>query len=661
MYKICVFGGTTEGRQLIEFLSGQPVSVTACVATEYGEKLLGEVENTVISARRLPKAEIKGMLITSRFDLVVDATHPYAASITESVCSACAETDTEYLRLLRDVTEIPVGALFVENSVQAIQYLNGVDGNILLTTGSKELGTYRAVRDFTERVFVRVLPMAESLELCRQAEVKPAHIIAMQGPFSEEMNLALLKQTNAKVLVTKNGGLAGGFAEKVAAAKQFGAKLVIIGRPSQKDGMDLNGVLHTLCKKFRLAHKTEVTVVGIGPGNRSAMTHEVSEAIYRADCLIGAKRMVEAVAYPGQTVFHAAAPKEIADFIAAHPEYRHFVVVMSGDVGFFSGTKKLLPLLEGYPIRILPGLNSMVYLCSKLGISYEDIVPVSLHGREHNIVPDVKNHPRIFALVGGENGIKTLCTQLTKSDLGKVKMSVGQRLSYPDEQITQGIAEELCHGSYDALSVALIENPTADPIVTHGLPDEAFQRSGEGPVVPMTKREVRSVCLSKLQLTRNAVCWDVGAGTGSVSIEMALQADNGQVYAIEQKDQAVALLNCNKEKFGVNNLSVIAGTAPKCCVELPVPTHVFIGGSSGNMKSILDLILSKNPHARIVATAISLESTVELIACMKEYSFDIQDVISLNVSRSRVAGSYQLMAAQNPITIFTLQNTGGNL
>ena len=540
MCKICVFGGTTEGRKLIEFLSAQPVSVTACVATEYGEDLLGEAENTVVSARRLPKAEIKEMLHASRFDLVVDATHPYAASITESVSSACAEMGTEYLRLLRDETEVPDDAIFAENTAQAIEYLNGMDGNILLTTGSKELGAYSAVRDFNQRVFVRVLPMAESLELCRLAGVKPAHIIAMQGPFSEEMNLAMLKQTNANVLVTKNGGHAGGFAEKVAAAKQLGAKLVIIGRPTQKAGMDLSGVIHALCEKYKLAPKMEIAVVGIGPGNRNAMTGEVSEAIYSADCLIGAKRMVEAVALPGQAVFHAVAPKEIADFIATLPEHRRIAVVMSGDVGFFSGTKKLLPLLEGYPVRILPGLNSMVYLCAK---SYEDVIPVSLHGREHNIVPDVKNHPRIFALVGGEDGMKTLCTKLTEDGLGKVKLSIGERLSYGDEKITKGSAEALCQGSYDSLSVALIENPAADPIVTHGLPDEAFQRSGEGPVVPMTKSEVRSVCLSKLQLTRNAVCWDVGAGTGSVAIEMALQAacghraerQCGRTFAVQQR------------------------------------------------------------------------------------------------------------------------------
>lgn len=658
MYNICIFGGTSEGRKLIELLNVQPVSVTVCVATEYGEELLEPAENTVISARRLPKREIRDMLRASMFDLVVDATHPYASSITESVSSACAETGTEYLRLLRDEGAVPEDAVYAENTAQAVEYLNDIEGSILLTTGSKELAAYSSVRDFAERVFVRVLPMPESLELCRQAGVKPAHIIAMQGPFSEELNLSLLRQTNAAVLVTKNGGCAGGFAAKVTAAEKSGAKLVIIGRPSQKNGMDLNGVLHVLSEKFRLSFRPEIAVVGIGPGNRNTMTHEVREAIRSADCLIGAKRMTEAVAHPGQAVFNAVVPQEIAGFIGEQKEYRKIAVAMSGDVGFFSGAKKLLPLLCGYSVHVLPGLNSLIYLCARIGTSYEDIIPVSIHGREHSISAEVKKHPRIFALVGGEDGMKKLCLQLAEAGLGKVEISIGERLSYPDEKITRGTAEELCLGSYDSLSVALIENSGADPVVTHGLPDEAFQRSIDGPVVPMTKSEVRAVCLSKLELTRRAVCWDIGAGTGSVSVEMALQAVCGRVYAIECKNAAVELLNLNKDRFDVSNLSVVYGTAPVICENLPAPTHVFIGGSNGNMRAILDLILSKNPHARIVATAVSLESVAELTACMKEYSFDVQEAVSLSVSRSRAVGSYHLMTAQNTIAVFTLQNTG---
>lgn len=662
MYKICVFGGTTEGRQLIEFLSAQPVSVTACVATEYGEALLPPADNTVVSARRLPKAEITALLRASRFDLVVDATHPYAASITASVSSACAETGTEYLRLLRDRGTMPEGAVFTESAAQAAAFLNTAEGNILLTTGSKELGAYRGIRDFAQRVFVRVLPAPEALAACRDAGVKPSHIIAMQGPFSTELNLALLRQIRARYLVTKDGGGAGGFSEKAAAAQQSGARLVVIGRPAQEAGMGLTQVIRTLCGKFHLSPKPEIAVVGIGPGNRSAMTHEVSAAIQSADCLIGARRMLDAVSGPGQAVFQAAAPEEIALLIREHWEYRRIAVVLSGDVGFFSAAKKLLPLLAPEPVRILPGLNSLAYLCSRLGTSYEDVVPVSLHGRSHNIVGEVRAHPRVFALVGGEHGMESLCAALVRGGLGGVRMSIGERLSYPDERITTGTAAELGSRAYDPLSAALIEHPDTGTVVTHGLPDDAFLRHGaDAPAVPMTKSEVRSVSLSKLQLTRDAVCWDIGAGTGSVSIELALQAAGGHVYAVERRDDALELLRRNAEKFGVNNLSVIAGTAPECCRKLPPPTHVFIGGSGGSLREILAAVLDKNPHARIVAAAVSLETVAELTACIQAFPFDIQEVVSLSVACGRQVGQHHLMAGQNPVYLFTMQVSGGTV
>lgn len=662
MFKICVFGGTTEGRRLIEFLASHPVAVTACVATEYGEELLEQAENTIISARRLPKSEIKAMLQASRFDLVVDATHPYAADITDSVADACSETGTDYLRLLRDSSAVPQEAVFTESIAQAVSFLNSVEGNILLATGSKELSAYTAINDFAQRVYVRVLPTADSLTACRDAGVKPSHIIAMQGPFSTEMNTATLHELSARYMVTKDGGSAGGFQEKASAAQEAGVKLVVIGRPAQRAGVNLNSAICTLCERFGLTPKTEVSLVGIGPGSPNAMTAEVSAAIRNADCLIGAKRMLDGAAHPGQAVFHATAPEMIAQLIREHREYRRVTVLMSGDVGFFSGAKKLLPLLSDFEVSVLPGLSSLVYLCARLRTAYDDVVPVSLHGRECDIAGLVRMNPRVFALVGGENGMRNLCTALTASGLGSVKMSIGERLSYTDEKITIGQAEKLCGGTYDCLSAALIENSNAQMLVTHGLPDDVFLRSAnDSPLVPMTKSEVRAVCLSKLQLTGNAVCWDVGAGTGSVAVEMALQAVRGHVYAIERKDNAVELLHKNKEKFALQNLTVISGSAPENCKELPPPTHVFIGGSSGNMRDILSLALEKNPNVRIAATAITLESVAELTSCMKEFAFDEQEVVSLSVARSRTAGQYHLMNGQNPVYIFTLQRMGGTL
>lgn len=656
MCKICVFAGTTEGRELVEYLSSQPISVTACVATEYGETLLSPAANLTISAKRLTAEEMEALFAAEQFELVIDATHPYASVVTENICAACTATGTEYLRLLRSGAAAIEDAVFVSDIAGAVEYLNTVDGNIMLTTGSKELIKFVSIRDFENRIFARVLPMEESLRLCQEAGVKNAHILAMQGPFSKEMNVAMLKSVDAKYMVTKDSGSKGGFDEKIAATKEAGVKLVVIGRPPQKDGLDYHDTVALLCQRFGFIRKSQVTVVGIGPGSKQAMTGEVRDALSQADCIIGAKRMVEAVAENGQSVHSAIAPEAIAEFIREHREYHRFVVAMSGDVGFFSGTKKLLPLLSSCDVNILPGLSSMVYLCAKLGKSYEDVVPVSIHGRDHDIIPDVRRNERIFALVGGENGMGKLCQELTAAGLDDVKVSVGERLSYPDEQITIGTAECLKDHKFQSLSVALIENESADMVVTHGLSDEAFIRIEP---IPMTKSEVRAVCLSKLRLTEKAVAWDVGAGTGSVAIELALQARKGSIYAIERKEAAVDLLYENCRKFGVDNLTVVPGIAPDACIDLPAPTHAFIGGSSGNMKEIITLLLEKNSDVRIVATAIALESVGELTECMKHFRFDFAEVVSMTVARNRKAGPYNLMTGQNPIYIFTMQ--GGKL
>ena len=262
-------------------------------------------------------------------------------------------------------------------------------------------------------------------------------------------------------------------------------------------------------------------------------------------------------------------------------------------------------------------------------------------------------------LVGGERGINDLCSRLTAGGLGLVHLSIGQRLGYPDERIVCGTAAALAEGAYDPLSVALIENPRPDAPVTPGLPDEAFLRNGEdAAVVPMTKSEVRAVCLSKLRLTAQSICWDIGAGTGSVSVEMALLAKEGRVYAVERREDAGQLLAQNREKFGLENLELISGSAPEVCRDLPAPDCVFIGGSAGNLREILALALAKNPRVRIVATAVSLESAAELTGCLTAFSFSETETVSLQVARDRKAGRYHLMSGQNPIYIFTMQGGG---
>lgn len=655
MYKLCVFAGTTEGRELVELLAGQPVEVSAHVATEYGGALLEPREGLTVSAGRLTEEEMAELFRREKFDLVIDATHPYAAVVTENIAGACRTAEVEYLRLLRGSEHAPGDAVRVADIPGAVAFLRETEGNILLTTGSKELGKYASLPGFAQRVYARVLPMESSLTACREAGLSPDHILAMQGPFSREMNTAMLRSVNAGFLVTKDSGGAGGFAGKASAARDAGAVLVVVGRPPQRDGLDFPATAELLEARFGLRFRKKVSLVGIGPGGIDGMTSAAARAMAEAECVTGAKRMLTAVR-EGQASCEAVAPEAIAGFIREKREYRRFAVALSGDTGFFSGAKRLLPLLKDCEVEVLPGISSMQALCARLGTSYEDVRPISLHGRERDIAPDVWQNRRVFVLVGGADGMASLCRSLTHAGLGEVSVSVGERLGYPEERIIRGTARELAERTFDALSVALIENPAARPF-TPGLPDEWFQRGQDpgGRTVPMTKREVRACALSQLQLTRDAVCWDVGAGTGSVSIEMALHAREGRVFAIEKNSAALALLEENRRKFHTSNLTVTAGTAPEACRDLPAPDYVFLGGSGGRLREIAAAAWEKNPRARIVAAAVTLESAAELTALIKEFSLAEHSVTCLTAARGREAGPYHLMQGQNPVYLFTFQ------
>lgn len=655
MYKLCVFAGTTEGRRLIDFLREQDALVTACVATEYGGELIEPAERLVVHTKRMDMPQMEELFLKERFDLVIDATHPYASAVTENVMTACLNTKTEYLRLERGGEGAPESAVLMPDIASAVEYLSGCVGNILLTTGSKELPAFSGITDFAERTFARVLPVESSIIACREAGLKPSHILAMQGPFSIGMNAAMIRSVNAAYVVTKESGRAGGFEEKALAAMKAGAKLVVIGRPeSGAIGVSFDETLALLERRFGFTSRAKVAVVGIGPGPREKMTIEAFDAVASAECLIGAARMLGG-ARPDQTVFEAVSPDAIVGCIREHREFSRFAVLLSGDVGFFSGAKKLVPKLDFCELTVIPGVSSMAYLCARTGASYEQAVAVSLHGREAGIVPAVRRNGLVFALVGGENGAGRLIDELNEAGLGGIKATVGERLGYEDERITQGSVCELKGRTFDPLSAVLIEN-SAPESAAPGLPDEAFLRNpADKPVVPMTKSEVRAVVMSKLRLNTDSVCWDIGAGTGSVTVEAALFSPRGKIFAVEKKPEAVELLNENVKRFGLKNVAVTEGEAPEACGDLPAPTHAFIGGSSGRMREMISLILDKNPRCRIVAAAISLETAAELSAIMKEESFAETEVVCLNVSKARRVADYNLMIGQNPVYIFTLQ------
>ena len=474
----------------------------------------------------------------------------------------------------------------------------------------------------------------------------------MQGPFDEALNAAMFRAANARWVVTKDSGDAGGYAAKLRAAREVGAQVVVIGRPPQAEGVGVDALAARLEEALGLAPaRKRVALVGVGMGDGDSRTLGMERALRQADCLIGARRMLEAVDAGGRSRHEAVCADDIAGIIRADVTHRRFAVLLSGDTGFYSGAKKLIAALEGMEVEVLPGVSSLSYLCAKLGRPWEDVRAVSLHGRTCDLAGEVRRHRTVFALLGGEGAARAALDGLCAAGLGDCPVCVGERLGYADERLTAGTPRELCGGAFDPLSVLLIDNPrSGEAVVVQGLADEAFER-GE---VPMTKSEIRSVSLSKLRLTQGAIAYDVGSGSGSVSVEMALLAREGRVYAVEMKPEALDLTAKNAARYGLTNLETVAGRAPEAFRTLPAPTHAFIGGSAGGMKEIVDGLLAKNPAVRIVANAVTLETASELTALSRR--FEYRDIVQVAVSRAREVGPYSMMMAQNPVYIFTLQN-----
>lgn len=654
MYKAIVFAGTTEGYALCEFLAENRVSVYACAATEYGGSLLQENEFLHVSAGRLKTEDMEELFRKENPEIVLDATHPYAAEVTKNIRTACESAGVLYQRILRPEGEKNSEAIYVESTEEAAAFLSGTEGNIFLTTGSKELAKFTGIPDYKERLFARVLSIPSVIRSCAELGIEGKHLIGMQGPFSAEINEAMLRQFQCSYLVTKDTGLAGGFPEKMEACQRCGVTPVIIGRPLKEEGLSLQDARVFLSKMFGFTLSQKISLVGIGMGAEKTLTLEGKKALNEAELLIGAKRMTEAVQKPGQMVLHEYRSEKIVEYIREHPKYRTVAIALSGDVGFYSGAKKLIDQLDGN-VEVICGISSVVYFMSKIGLSWDDAKIVSAHGRNCNLISLIRHNPKVFSILGTEDGVAVLASRLVYYGMGDVTLYVGENLSYENEKIFHDKAANLTEYRGDALSVVTACNEKATPMsAVHGISDGEFLRGK----APMTKEEVRTVSLSKLRLSEDSVCYDVGAGTGSVSVEMALRAWMGQVYAIEKKEDALALLKENKKKFAVDNLVIIPGVAPEAMTELPAPTHAFIGGSSGNMQDIINLLLEKNPKVRIVINCITLETVTEAMNAIRDFGLEDVDIVQLAAARSKSIGCYHMMMGENPIYIISCSGRG---
>ncbi len=242
MTDIFLFAGTIDGRKIAEKLHEKKIPSIVFVATEYGSRLLEESPTLTLRSGRLSGEQMAQEMLLHKPKLVIDATHPYAEAASREIVSACEKSGTSYLRVERESHQIE-DAIYFSSLDEMVRRLNEGDEIVFSTLGAKSVEKLSHVRGFQERMWVRVLPMFESLKTCSQAGLSADRIICMQGPFSEEINVAFFRETKAEILLTKDSGYAGGWSEKINAAKKCGMKIYVLSRPGKTPGISLEEMI----------------------------------------------------------------------------------------------------------------------------------------------------------------------------------------------------------------------------------------------------------------------------------------------------------------------------------------------------------------------------------------------------------------------------------
>ncbi|MBF1255693.1 MAG: precorrin-6Y C5,15-methyltransferase (decarboxylating) subunit CbiT, partial [Stomatobaculum longum] len=323
----------------------------------------------------------------------------------------------------------------------------------------------------------------------------------------------------------------------------------------------------------------------------------------------------------------------------------------------------------GEPV-VLPGISSKSCLAARLGFSAEAVPDLRLHGKKDAVLPVFLRARRVFVILEGSaqlSELRTLAAALCRAGAGEAEFHFGVNLSLPDETVFSCSAAELRESALEAefaalpphallcLYLALPDSCKARPLAP-GIPDDCFLREK----TPLTKRQIRAAAISLLGVQEDSICYDIGSGTGGMTAELAMAAPRGSVYAVECDADAFSLTGKNMERFALSQVEQVFGHAPEALRDLPAPDCVFVGGSTGKIGEIFGTVFAKNPAARVVATAVSLETVSELSSLSAAYEsvgYRTQ-CLQLSAAETKKMGRYHLLFGQNPTLLFLIEGDG---
>ena len=400
--------------------------------------------------------------------------------------------------------------------------------------------------------------------------------------------------------------------------------------------------------------KDKVYIIGVAPGGVSSLSSEARRLVKQAEIVFGGKRLL--AMFPSLTGEKIAIRNNLADvtdLIKKNLGQRRMVVLASGDPDFYGIAGYLTDKLGEDSFEIIPNVSVMQLAFARIKESWDDAVFVSVHARPvEDIVEIVRSSNKVGIFTDDEHTPATIAGMLLEHGVRGYRAYVCQDLGTRKERV---IATDLYHlkrKRFSPLNILILlrEKPETAPWQILGIPETSFHRRRNGLI---TKHEVRAVSLAKMCLTDESVLWDIGAGSGAVSIEASFLVRKGRIYAIEKNDADVAVIRKNLRKFHVPNVEVVQAFAPDGLDKLPDPTAVFIGGSGGRMEEILNLVGRRlKPGGRIVINIVALENLGAAVNALKGRGF-MPDVTLVNVARSTKVAELTRFEALNPVFVVT--------
>lgn len=409
-----------------------------------------------------------------------------------------------------------------------------------------------------------------------------------------------------------------------------------------------------------MSQRRAVTVIGMGDDGCLSLTSIAMGAVASAEWLVGGERHL--AFFPqfqgGKLVLKdnfAAALDRIAELASEH----NVCVLASGDPLFFGVGALVVKKAGREHVSIIPHPSSIQWAFSRLGMKWDDAAVISVHGRTpEGFLTRIKRHAKIAVLTSPENSPARLAALMTEHGETGWTAWVCENLCGAEERVREFTIPQLASSTdVGPLNVLLLvrsdpqwQPPAAIPFLHE---DDFAKRLPKKGLI--TKREIRLLSIAAMRLRPNSVVWDIGAGSGSVSIEAAMLAPEGRVYAIEADPEGVEICKENLLTHGIDNVRVIAGRAPAALEGLETPNAVFIGGSKGSMAEIIDVAMERlRPGGQLVVNAITLENAGETYQTLRQRGLK-PEVTLVQISRGEPLAHYTRYESLNPIQLFAVQ------